>query len=53
LPGKSSSAIARILGRLRRHGYRYYLTRIGQRLLLTARKLFEHVIVPNLQPQLT
>jgi hypothetical protein len=53
LPGKSSSAIARILGRLRRHGYRYYLTRIGQRLLLTASKLFEHVIVPNLQPQLT
>jgi hypothetical protein len=59
LPTKSSSQIGRLLRRLRVHRlirrvprtYRYYLTRLGQRLLITARKLFEHVILPNLQAQ--
>jgi len=56
---KTSAQIARILRRLRNHGlikrvartYRYYLSALGQRLLLAARKLFEHVLIPNLQPQ--
>ena len=59
LPGKSSSQVSRILRRLRNHGllkkvgktYRYYLTNLGQRLLVAARKLTEHLILPSLEPQ--
>jgi hypothetical protein len=59
LPDKSASQIARILRRLRNHGllkkvgntYRYYLSALGQRLLVAARKLSEHLILPSLQPQ--
>ena len=59
LPDKKASQIARILRRLRNHGllkkvgktYRYYLSALGQRLLVAARKLTEHLILPSLQPQ--
>lgn len=58
LAGKSSGQIGRILKRLRLHGllrrvghtYRYYLTSLGRRALIAARKLTEHLIVPALQP---
>ncbi len=61
LADKTSSQINRILRRLRKHHlikklahtYRYYLTSIGRRLILAARKLFEYVIIPNLTPQPT
>ena len=60
LPDKSASQIARILRRLRNHGlikkvgntYRYYLSALGQRLLIAARKLTEHLIIPSLQTQI-
>jgi hypothetical protein len=59
LAQKTSAQIARILRRLRNHGlikrvartYRYYLSALGQRLILAARKLFDHVLIPALQPQ--
>jgi hypothetical protein len=59
LSDKSSAQINRILRRLRKHGllkkvghsYRYYLSAIGRRLIIAARKLMEYVIIPNLQPQ--
>ena len=59
LTDKTSGQINRILRRLRRHGllkkiahsYRYYLSSLGRRLIIAARKLFEYVIVPNLTPQ--
>lgn len=58
LTGKTSGQIGRILKRLRLHGlirrvghtYRYYLTSLGQRALVAARKLTEHLILPALQP---
>jgi hypothetical protein len=60
LPGRSPSQISRILKRLRLHGllrkiggtYKYYLTRLGQRALITAIKLKEHLILPLLNPTL-
>ena len=59
LADKTSSQINRILRRLRKHHlikkvahtYRYYLTSIGRRLIVAARKLIEYVIIPNLAPQ--
>ena len=56
---KSKGQMSRILRRLRQHGllkrvthsYRYYLTSLGRRLLTAARKLFEYVVIPNLQPE--
>jgi len=59
LPDKTAGQLARILRRLRHHGllkkvggtYRYYLSELGRRLLLAARRLTDHVILPALQPQ--
>ena len=59
LPDKTAGQIARILRRLRNHGllkkvrgtYRYYLSGLGRRLLVAARRLTEQVILPALQPQ--
>jgi hypothetical protein len=59
LPDKTAGQVARILRRLRSHGllkkvgntYRYYLSELGRRLLLAARRVTEHVILPALQPQ--
>lgn len=61
LVGKTSGQTARILRRLRQHGllkkvggtHRYYLSQLGKRLLLAARRVSEHVIVPALQLQPT
>ena len=58
LPSKNAGQIGRILKRLRLHGlirrigrtYKYYLTQLGQRLLIAALKLKEHLILPELQP---
>lgn len=59
LPDKTAGQIARILRRLRNHGllkkvggtYRYYLSELGRRSLVAARRVTEHVILPALQPQ--
>lgn len=59
LADKSSAQINRVLRRLRKHGlikkiahsYRYYLSALGRRLILAARKLFEYVVLPNLTTQ--
>jgi hypothetical protein len=59
LSDKISVQINRILRRLRKHGllkkvghsFRYYLSAIGRRLIIAARKLMEYVIIPNLQSQ--
>jgi hypothetical protein len=56
LPAWTRSQIGRLLRRLRLHGlikkvgntYKYYATRFGQRLLLAALKLREHVLLPTL-----
>jgi hypothetical protein len=56
LPNKTRGQIARLLRRLRLHGlvrkvghtYRYYLTSLGRRALIVARKLTEHLIIPEL-----
>jgi hypothetical protein len=61
LPGKTAGQIAQILRRLRHHGllkkvggtYRYYLSDLRRRLLVAARRVSEHVILPALQPQST
>ena len=58
LPTQSPGQIARLLKRLRRHGllrkvahrYRYYLTSLGRRALMAARKLSEFLIIPALAP---
>jgi hypothetical protein len=58
LIGKTPGQIARILKRLRLHGlirkvghtYRYYLTSLGRRALVAARKLTEFVLIPSLAP---
>ena len=59
LADKTRAQIGRILRRLRTHGmlkriahsYRYYVSAAGRRLITAASKLFEYVIIPNLQPQ--
>lgn len=56
LKNKNSGQISRILKRLRLHGlikrirhtYKYYLTALGQRALIAAMKLKEHLIIPTL-----
>ena len=56
LATKTPAQIGRILKRLRLHGlirrvghtYRYYLTSLGRRALVIARKLTEHLIIPAL-----
>jgi hypothetical protein len=61
LSDKTTGQIAHILRRLRQHGllkkvggtYRYYLSELGRRLLVAARRVSEHVILPALQPQST
>ena len=58
LRNKTPGQIARLLRRLRLHGlirkvgrsYRYYLTSLGRRALIVARKLTEHLIIPELDP---
>jgi len=57
LTGKRGGQISRILKRLRLHGlirkightYKYYVTALGQRALLAALKLKEHLILPALR----
>jgi hypothetical protein len=54
--GKSSGQVSRLLKRLRTHGlikkvrnsYRYYLTKLGQRVLLIALKLRRFYLIPEL-----
>jgi hypothetical protein len=56
LPGHSGAQVSRLLKRLHVHGlirkightYKYYLTHTGQRVILTALKLRELVVVPSL-----
>jgi len=56
LPGRSGAQVSRLLKRLHVHGlirkightYKYYLTHTGQRVILTALKVRELVIVPSL-----
>jgi hypothetical protein len=56
LPDWTRSQIARLLRRLRLHGlikkvgntYKYYATRLGQRILLAGLKLKEHLLLPSL-----
>jgi hypothetical protein len=56
LPGYSGPRISRFLKRLHLHRiirkigktYKYYLTRLGQKLLLTALKLRERLVIPTL-----
>jgi hypothetical protein len=58
LTDKNAAQIGRILKRLRLHGlirrigrtYKYYVTQLGQKLLIAALKLKEHLIIPELQP---
>lgn len=59
LPGKSSAQISyflkrcRVFGLLKKCGkrYKYYLTQLGQRTLLAARKVQEFLLVPTLAGQ--
>lgn len=61
LPGKTSQQICRLIKRLRKHGlirkirntYKYYLTVLGRRIILTALKLREMFIIPYLRGSLT
>jgi hypothetical protein len=56
MPGKTGSQISAILKRLRLHGlikkvgrtYKYYLTKFGQHVILSALKLRELVVIPSL-----
>ena len=56
LTGKNGGQISRVLKRLRLHGlirkightYKYYLTALGQKILVAALKLKEHLILPIL-----
>ena len=56
LTGKKGGQISRLLKRLRLHGlirkightYKYYVTALGQRALIAALKLKEHIILPTL-----
>ena len=58
LTGKKGGQISRVLKRLRLHGlirkightYKYYVTALGQRALIAALKLKEHLILPTLMP---
>ena len=56
LTGKNGGQITRVLKRLRLHGllrkightYKYYVTALGQKALLAALKLREHLVLPAL-----
>lgn len=56
LPGKTGAQVSRLLKRLHAHGlirkvghtYKYYLTKFGQEVVLTALKLRELVVIPSL-----
>lgn len=56
LPGKTGAQVSRILKRLHVHGlvrkvghtYKYYLTKFGQEVVVTALKLRELVVIPSL-----
>ena len=56
LTGKNGGQISRVLKRLRLHGllkkigrtYKYYVTALGQKVLIAALKLKEHLILPAL-----
>ncbi len=56
LPGTTSSRLGRILNRLRTHGlikkigkrYKYYLTQLGRKVITTALKLREFLVIPSL-----
>jgi hypothetical protein len=58
LTGKNGGQISRVLKRLRLHGlvkkightYKYYVTSLGQRVLVAALKLKEHLILSTLMP---
>ena len=57
LSGRTTHQISRILKRLRKHGlikkigntYKYYLTSLGRRVLITSLKLREMYIIPSLR----
>lgn len=57
MPGRTPNQISRLLKRLRKHGlikkignvYKYYLTKLGMRLCVTALKLREMYIIPSLR----
>jgi hypothetical protein len=61
LAGKTSRQVCRLIKRLRKHGlirkiaktYKYYLTSLGRRVILTALKLREMFIIPYLRAVLT
>jgi hypothetical protein len=61
LPGKTSQQVCRLIKRLRKHGlirkirntYKYYLTSLGRRIILTALKLREMFIIPYLRGSLS
>jgi len=61
LRGKTPQQISRLIKRLRKHGlirkirntYKYYLTTIGRRIILTALKLREMFIIPYLRGSLS
>jgi predicted transcriptional regulator len=56
LPGKNSGQVSRLIKRLRIHGlirkaknaYKYYVTKLGKQIILTALKIKELLIVPEL-----
>ncbi len=56
LPGKNSGQVSRLIKRLRIHGlirkaknaYKYYVTKLGKQIILTALKIKELFIVPEL-----
>jgi hypothetical protein len=58
LPQWSGGRIGRLLKKLRLHGllkkvvktYKYYITKLGERVLITALKLKESLIIPTLCP---
>ncbi len=60
LPQKTCAQVSRLLKRLRVHGlirrvastYKYYLTKLGQRVLLAGLKLKEFFLIPQLAAQL-
>jgi hypothetical protein len=60
LPGRTGPQVSRLLQRLHVHGlirkightYKYYLTKFGQEVVLTALKLRELVVIPALAEQL-
>jgi hypothetical protein len=57
LPGKTGAQISRMLARLHKHGllkkigkrYKYYLTQLGRRTVITALKLRRLFIIPSME----